>query len=86
MFGEVGLFDKVGDATVEIDKDFVGWFRQFVFAVIDVVVSEHLQDAHVTRLRRMILPAVPHRIAQLRFDIAHWKAAVCVAQHKFKKK
>jgi hypothetical protein len=42
MFGEVGLFDKVGDAPVEIDENLVSRFGEFVFAVVDVVVSEHL--------------------------------------------
>lgn len=71
MFGEVGLFDKVSDAPVEIDENLVSRFGEFVFAVVDVVVSEHLQDTHMTRLRRMILPAVPHCLAQLRFEITH---------------
>lgn len=71
MFGQVGLFDEVRSAPVEIREDFVGRFSQFVFAVVNVVGSEDLEDAHLAGLRRMVLPGVPHRVAQLRFDVAH---------------
>jgi hypothetical protein len=71
MFGKVGLFDEVRNAPVEIGEDFIRRFREFVFTVVDVVGFQDLEDSHLTGLRRMVLPGVPHRVAQFGFDIAH---------------
>ena len=67
MFSQVGLFDEIRNAPVEIGEYFIGRFGEFVFAVVDVVGFENLEDS-----RWMILPGVFHCVAQFRFDIAHY--------------
>ena len=66
------MFDYVGDAPVEVVQNLLCRFGQFVFAVVDVVLFQQLKDAHLARIHRMILPAVPDLVAQLHFDIAHY--------------